>query len=49
MRTSTRGTSRLSLALALSGFILLAGCFEDNSKDWKISGDALNGTQGNTP
>lgn len=29
MRKSTRGTSNLSLALALSGFVLLAGCFDD--------------------
>ncbi len=39
MRTSTRGTSNLSLALALSGFVLLAGCFDDgDSKVWTTTG-----------
>jgi len=32
MSKSTRGTSRLSLLLALSGFVLLTGCFDDRQQ-----------------
>lgn len=45
MSKSTRGTSNLSLALALSGFVLLAGCFEDREK----GSLAPSGGTGSTP
>jgi hypothetical protein len=45
MRKSTRGTSNLSLAMALSGFVLLAGCFEDSKNSLTMSADVISGAQ----
>lgn len=45
MRKSTRRTSKFSLMLALSGFVLLAGCFDDREQ----GNSAPSGETGGTP
>lgn len=49
MRKSTRETSNLSLALALSGFVLLAGCFDNSDKGWVTSAGTIDNGRTSTP
>jgi hypothetical protein len=49
MRKSTRGTSNLSLVLALSGFVLLAGCFEDREKGSIVPSTGTGGAASPSP
>lgn len=49
MHKSTRGTSKLSLALALCGFVLLAGCFDDGDSGNATPSTGIGGTPIPTP
>lgn len=49
MRKSTRGTSNLSLVLALGSFMLLAGCFDDGETGAGTPSSGVGGTPAPAP